>query len=66
MENEELLKKLDEQGKKLEKIYSSVEKTRKYIFYTIVMTIFFLLLPVIGLVFLIPRLIGLYTEILSF
>ncbi len=66
MENKEILKKIEEQEKKLDKIYSSVEKTRKYFLYTFIATIFFILLPVIGLIFLIPRLLGLYADIFNF
>lgn len=49
-----LLEKLAEQEKKLEAVYVSVEKTRKYFLWTLILSIVFFLLPLIGLVFVIP------------
>jgi hypothetical protein len=39
---------------KIDKIYASVEKTRKYFFWTMVITIGALVLPLIGLAFAVP------------
>lgn len=54
----ELLKKLDEQQKKLDVIYKSTEKTRRYFMWTLIISIAFILLPLIGLIFLIPYYLG--------
>lgn len=51
---EELLKKLEEQDKKIDAIYVSVEKTRKYILWTVIGTLVTFVLPLIALVFAIP------------
>jgi type IV secretory pathway component VirB8 len=45
---------------KIEKIYISVEKTRKYFFWTMVISIVVVVLPAIGLVFVIPYFLNSY------
>jgi type IV secretory pathway component VirB8 len=50
----DILKKIEEQGKKIEEIYISVEKTRKYFKWVMIITIALTVLPAIGLVFAIP------------
>lgn len=64
MENEilDLIKKQDE---KIEAIYKSVEKTRKYILIVTIATIVAVVLPLVGLMFAIPSFINSYTEVLS-
>jgi len=52
---EEILKKIEAQDKKLEDIYNSVEKMRKYFLWTLIITIVVIVLPLIGLIFLIPQ-----------
>ena len=52
---EEILKKIEAQDKKLEDIYNSVEKMRKYFLWTLIITIAVIVLPLIGLIFLIPQ-----------
>lgn len=52
--DQELLQKLTEQDKKLEQIYQSVEKTRKYFLWTLVATLVTFVLPIIGLMFAVP------------
>lgn len=39
---------------KVDKIFVSVEKTRKYFFWTMIITVALIVLPLIGLVFAIP------------
>lgn len=62
MENAEQKLALLEQ--KIDAIYKSVEKTRKYFFWTMVITIALVVLPAIGLVFAIPSFINTYTNVL--
>ncbi len=50
----ELLKKLDEQQKKIDAIYKSVEKTRRYFLATLIISIVVIVLPLLGMVFLLP------------
>jgi hypothetical protein len=51
--------------KKLDAIYVSVEKTRRYIFWTVVVTIALVVLPSIGLVFAIPQFVSTYNDTLQ-
>ena len=46
---------------KIDKIYISVEKTRKYFLWTMIATVAFFVIPLIGLMFVIPSFIGTYT-----
>ncbi len=50
----ELKKKLEAQDVRLEQIYQSVEKTRKYFLWTMIATLVAFVLPLIGLVFAVP------------
>jgi hypothetical protein len=54
MENE-IFKKLEEQGRKIEEIFVSVEKTRKYLLWTLIISAAFVILPIVGLMFAIPQ-----------
>ena len=56
--DEELSRRLDSQDKKLEAVYISVEKTRKYIKWTLILSVVFVVLPMIGLIFAIPQFLG--------
>ena len=58
--DEEILKKLEEQEKKLEDIFRSVEKTRKYFLWTLIITIALFVLPLIGLILVIPKFLSIY------
>ena len=57
--DEEIKKRFDEQEAKLEAIFVSVEKTRNYIRnyikWTLIISILFVVLPLIGLAFVIPQ-----------
>ncbi len=50
----EILQKLQGQDEKLELIYQSVEKTRKYFLWTLIATVVTFVLPLIGLMFAMP------------
>ena len=58
--NEEIVKKLDEQEAKINEIYVSVEKTRKYFLAIIWMSVIAFVLPLIGLMFVIPAFLNNY------
>ncbi len=60
MENEELKKKIEEQGVKIDAIYKSVEKTRKYFLMIIWITVIAVVVPIIGLLFAIPAFMNNY------
>ena len=55
--------KLEAQDAKLEAIYQSVEKTRKYFLIVMWVTIAMVVLPVIGLLFAIPALLSSYASL---
>lgn len=51
---EEILKKLEEQQAKIDAIFVSVEKLRKYFLWTLVVTVVTIVLPLIALAFVLP------------
>lgn len=59
--DEETREKIQEIDKKLDAIYRSVEKTRKYFKWTMIITIVVVVLPLIGLLFVIPSFMSLYS-----
>ena len=60
---QEILKKLEEQEKKIDAIFVSVEKTRKYFLTISWVTVIAVVLPLIGLMFAIPNFISTYSNI---
>ncbi|MCX6764714.1 MAG: hypothetical protein NTU58_03405 [Candidatus Nealsonbacteria bacterium] len=52
---DKILKKIEAQDRKLEEIYSSVEKIRKYFLWALIITVVAIVLPLIGLMFIIPQ-----------
>jgi hypothetical protein len=61
----ELAAKLDEIGAKADKAYHATETVRKYLFWTGVVTVALVVLPLIGLAFAIPQFISSYTSTLN-
>ena len=59
----EIIKKLQEQEIKIEQIYVSVEKTRKYFQWTMIITVALFVLPLIGLLFAVPAFLSSYSQI---
>lgn len=57
---DEILKKLGENERKLEEIYKSVEKTRKYFLWILIISIVVFALPLIGLIFILPMFLNSY------
>ncbi len=62
---EDILKRIEQQEKRLEEIYVSVEKTRKYFLWTMIITVITIVLPLIGLAVVIPMLFSTYTSALG-
>jgi len=58
--DQEILQKFEEQDKKLEQIHRSVEKMRKYFLWTLIISLAVVVLPLIGLIFVIPQFLNLY------
>ena len=52
--DQETLNKLEALEKKVNAIYSSVEKTRKYFLITLIVTVVMIVLPILGLIVVIP------------
>lgn len=50
---------------KIDAIYVSVEKTRKYLLWTMIVTVALVVLPALGLVFAIPSFISTYNQTLE-
>ena len=61
----ELAARLDAIEKKVDDAYKASESSRKYLFWTGVVTIALIVLPAIGLVFVIPQFIASYTTNLT-
>ena len=59
---QELIKKIDELAEKTEKTYQSVEKMRKLFLWTLIITAAVVVLPLIGLMFVIPDFLSLYGD----
>lgn len=51
---DEILEKIKEQDNKLDAIYKSIERMRKYFLWTLIVTIATIVLPLIGLIIIIP------------
>jgi hypothetical protein len=62
---EEILKRLEEQDRKLDKIFVSVEKTRKYFMWTLIVTVVMIVLPLIVLGVVIPIFLNVYINTLG-
>ena len=60
--DQDLQKKIEEQGIKIDAIYKSVEKTRKYFLMIIWVTVIAVVLPLIGLIFVLPSFLSTYTN----
>lgn len=50
---------------KIDAMYASIEKVRKYMFWTAVVTIALVVLPAVGLVFAVPSFISTYSDTLN-
>ena len=59
----ELLAKLEEIGAKADRAYQAAETVRKYLFWTGVITVALIVLPLIGLAFAIPQFISSYSSL---
>ena len=51
---QDIQEKFEAQNKKLDEIFRSVERTRKYILWSFIVTVATIVLPLIALVFVIP------------
>jgi len=51
----ELSKRIDDIEKKIDAVYKSAEKTRKYFLWTLIISFAVIILPLIALIFIIPQ-----------
>ncbi|MBP9757875.1 MAG: hypothetical protein KBD06_04705 [Candidatus Pacebacteria bacterium] len=63
--DQELKNRLDVMDRKLEAIFVSAEKTRKYFLIAMVVSLIAFVLPLVGLVFAIPSFLSTYGQLLS-
>jgi hypothetical protein len=63
---QDLQTKLDEQDKKLQAIWHSVEQTRKYFLWMLIASAVLFILPLLGLLIAIPQLISIYRTTATF
>jgi hypothetical protein len=63
--DQEMQNKMAEMERKIDEIYVSVEKTRKYFLWTMIITVAVVVLPMIGLMFVIPSFLGNYTDTIN-
>lgn len=61
----ELAARLDEIGAKADRAYEAAEKVRKYLFWTGVVSVALIVLPMIGLLFAIPAFMNNYVQPLN-
>jgi type II secretory pathway component PulF len=59
--DEEIKEKLQQTDEKLDKIYKSCEQTRKYFLWTMIISIVVIVLPLIGLLIVIPSFLSLFS-----
>jgi len=57
---QDVLQKIEEQSRKIDEMYRSVEKLRKYFLWTLIITAVTIILPLIGLILVIPKLLNTY------
>jgi len=62
----QILQKLEEQDKKISEIHAFTQKTNRYFFWTMVLTIVFFVLPLFGLLFAVPYLLSSISSFYSF
>ena len=63
MEDQELRQKLDALEQKINDVYASAEKTRKYFLTIIIVSVVLFVLPLVGLLFAIPSFLSTYSAI---
>ena len=63
MEDLEIGRRIDALEKKIDAVYVSVEKTRKYFLAIIIISVVAFAVPLIGLLFIIPSFLSTYSDI---
>ena len=63
--DEETLGRIKHIEMRVEEIYTSVEKTRKYLYWTMIATVVIFVLPLIGMLFAVPAFLSNYSSALG-
>jgi hypothetical protein len=63
---DDILKKFEEQDKKLGDICKSIEQMKKYFLWTLIITVVMIVLPLIGLAVAIPQFLSTYSQAMNF
>ena len=58
---QEILKKIEEQSAKIEEIGHDIHRMKQYFFWTFIITISMIVLPIVGLMFIIPQFLSVYS-----
>lgn len=59
--DQDIAAKFEVQSEKLDAIHESVEKMRKYFLWTLIISVLFIVLPLLGLAFVIPQFLSTLT-----
>lgn len=62
---QEILRQIAQQNEMIQKVFISVEKTRKYFMWTLIATLALFILPLVGLMFAIPMLLNNLNAVLA-
>lgn len=62
---QEILDRIAAQNDLLQKVFVSVEKTRRYFLWTLIVTLVLFFLPLVGLMFAIPAFMSNYSSMLA-
>ena len=63
--DQDLQQRFDALEKKVDDVFASAEKTRKYFLWTMIITVAAIVLPLIGLAFTLPGIISTYSSALG-
>lgn len=63
--DQELLQKIEAQNEKLDALQRTVSELRRYFLWTLIVAVVVTVLPLIGLVFVIPQVLGTYSSALE-
>ncbi len=62
--DKELEQRFTEQAQKLDAIYRSVEQMRRYFLWTLIITVAVVILPLIGIMFILPQFLDQYSGLI--
>jgi len=61
--DEQILQKLKDMEAKLDAVYESSERTRKYMLTMLIVSVLVIVLPLIGFIFVIPQFLDVYSDL---